>query len=119
MKVVFKYEGYRFYPGLERVRFPSPETFIVTKAAAAKVKKRQRDAFDVFVTAVDERGAGLAERWRRHQNDGVFVDANNALRDAIHDGDGVEKIQAVCSTTGHRLPDRGEVLEAFDFLCEN
>jgi hypothetical protein len=40
--------------GLTGVRFPSADTFIATKAQAALVKKRQRDAFDIFVTLRDE-----------------------------------------------------------------
>jgi hypothetical protein len=35
MRAVFSYEGFRTIPTLPGVRFPSPETYIVTKAAAA------------------------------------------------------------------------------------
>ncbi len=77
MRAVFKYEGYRFHHAYSGIRFPSPETFIVTKAAAAVVKKRKRDAFDIFVTVQDQVAVELKRRWNDLCNcDGLFSDAN-------------------------------------------
>jgi hypothetical protein len=54
MEAVFKYGGYRTHPTVSGSRFPSVETFIATKAIAATVRKRLRDAFDIFVRVADQ-----------------------------------------------------------------
>lgn len=85
MKAVFDYGGYRHHPKYPGVRFPSPETFVVTKAAATIVKKRTRDAFDVFVTVQDQDKAAFAARWKDLcDRDGLFYDGTESLRRAVH-----------------------------------
>ena len=125
MKAVFVYGQYRthlVYPG---VRFPSPETFIVTKAAAAVVKKRKRDAFDIFVTVKDQDPGALKQTWQHLCNrDGLFSNANEALYGALHDGDAIEKIIAVLQDLRaaaqfmRAIPNEEEILSAFAFLID-
>ncbi len=119
MEAVFKYAGYRTHPKLDGARFPSVETFIATKAMAARVKKRNRDAFDVFVTVADQDTSALRSRWRELMADGLFRDANEALWEAVHNEDALEKIGAVfddLSTTSR--PSEDEIRTIFDFLLE-
>ena len=124
MKAVFVYESYRSHMDYPDVRFPSPETFVVTKvAAAAVVKKRKRDAFDIFVTIQDQAISSFKKSWRDLCNrDGLFSDANEALRDAVENGDAVEKIQAVLfdmqatSLLSVAMPSKEEICDAFSFL---
>lgn len=125
MRAVFKYENYRFHPSYSGIRFPSPETFIVTKAAAAVVKKRNRDAFDIFVTVQDQEADVLREHWSDLCNrDGLFSNANEELYKAVHQGDAVEKILAVLQdmqTAGLlkvQLPSEDEIASAFAFLIK-
>lgn len=95
MRAVFKYEGYRTNCEFPGVRFPSPETFIVTKAAAVNVKKRERDAFDIFITAIDQ-PISFSERWKELTcSDGLFNDANGQLLEAVNNGDAVKKVLSV------------------------
>jgi hypothetical protein len=125
MRAVFAYKDYRFHPSYSRIRFPSPETFIVTKAAAAVVKKRKRDAFDIFVTIQDQDADALRKRWSDLCNrDGLFSNANDALYEAVHNGDAIEKISAVLQdmqTAGLLkvpLPREYEIVSAFAFLID-
>jgi hypothetical protein len=57
MEAVFKYDGFRQHEKLPGVRFPSVETFIASKAVAAGVKKRRRDAFDIYISVIDQDSA--------------------------------------------------------------
>jgi hypothetical protein len=119
MAAVFRYQNYRFAPDsdLAEIRLPSVETFIASKAAAAIATKRTRDAFDVFVTVLDQDGPTLAARWRSLvANDGLFRDANDALWSAVYDRDAVEKIAAVVTKLNRPAPSREDVLAAFSFL---
>lgn len=123
MRAVFKYEGYRTHPDFQNVRFPSPETFIVTKAAAAVVKKRKRDAFDIFITVQDQDPQILKQSWRDLcARDGLFSDADEALHEAVTKGDAVEKIQAVLDDMQSarlltvKMPNKDEIITAFKFL---
>ncbi len=125
MKAVFAYEDYRFHPMFAGVRFPSVETFVVTKAAAAVVKKRKRDAFDIFVTIQDQSADVLKKNWSQLcARDGLFWNANEALYEAVHDGDAVEKISTVLMEMQAAgllrvdLPDRDEITTAFSFLAD-
>ena len=123
MKAVFKYADFRTHPAFPNVRFPSPETFIATKAVAASVKKRQRDAFDIFVTVQDMHGPTFTTRWANLcQHDGLFLDANNSLYEAVHEGNAIEKVMNVLTQMNEAglatvpLPNESEVIAAFDFL---
>lgn len=119
MQAVFKYAEFRAHAGLTGVRFPSVETFIVSKAAAALVKKRHRDAFDMFLTAADQETLRLHSRWGSLMGDGLFRDANDALWTAIHDGDAVRKIGSVLDEiVPEKRPSDAEIRAAFDFLVE-
>jgi hypothetical protein len=123
MKVVFRYEGYRSYKDFPKVRFPSPETFVVTKAAAAEVRKRKRDAFDIFVTVQDQDSNTFRENWRAlAARDGLFSDASEALRKSVQYGDAVEKIKSVLDDMQNEklltvaMPNEEEIRCAFSFL---
>jgi len=123
MQAVFRYENYRTLPNYPGLRFPSPETFVVTKAAAARVAKRGRDAFDVFVTVQDQDKIKFSELWQKLvEQDGLFEDANQALLKALSDGDAIKKIRHVlqslppCSSNGATLPNEDEIHDAFSFL---
>jgi hypothetical protein len=119
MKAVFQYEGYRTHRTLPRVRFPSVETFIVTKAIATTVRKRFRDAFDIFVTVADQEPSDLKLRWSQLQADGLFRDANEALWTSVHAGDALAKIKAVLdelSPLSRRSED--QIRPIFDFLVK-
>lgn len=123
MKVVFRYENYRSHRAFPGVRFPSPETFVVTKAAAAIVKKRKRDAFDIFVTVQDQASTSFKESWHAlSASDGLFSDANEALRKAVDTGDAIEKVQAVlvdmqaAKQLSVAMPSEDEIRSAFSFL---
>lgn len=118
MQAIFKYEGYRFHPEFERVRFPSVETFLVTKAAAVSSKKRSRDAFDAFVSVMDQDPAEFASRWKSLTiKDGLFVDANDALIAAIDSGDAIPKVMRTLSAVaGNGSPTEVAIRRAFDFL---
>jgi hypothetical protein len=119
MKAVFQYEGYRTHPKLNGVRFPSAETFIVTKAMATTVKKRLRDAFDIFVTVADQELSSFKLEWRGRLTDGLFRDANNALWAAVHYGDALEKIGRVLDDLSpSSRPSEAEIRSMFDFLSE-
>jgi hypothetical protein len=64
------------------------------------VKKRTRDAFDIFVSAADQQ-AEFQTQWEALvYRDGVFRDANNSLWEAIHKKDGVEKILSILNELG-------------------
>jgi len=122
MRAVFKHGNFRTHPDYPNVRFPSPETFIVTKAAAAVVKKRERDAFDIFVTVQDQ-PLVFNEEWRRlRDEDELFAVANAALRKAVEEGDALEKIERVLremQASSHRafsMPTEGDLRKAFAFL---
>jgi hypothetical protein len=119
MKAVFKYAGYRTHPTLPGVRFPSVETFIVTKAIATTVKKRFRDAFDIFVTVADQDPSDLKLRWSQLMADGLFQDANQVLWTAIHSGDALAKIEVVLHELSPRSrPSEDQVRLIFDFLVK-
>jgi hypothetical protein len=120
MAAVFKYGPYRIYPNLGGLRFPSVEAFIATKAAAAEVKKRDRDAFDVFVTVADEEMCSFKSKWRELvESDGLFRDANDALWRAVHAGDAVRKVEAVLGSLAlPRAPTRNDIVATFAFLQE-
>jgi hypothetical protein len=122
MRAVFKFSNYRKHVDYPQVCFPSPETYIVTKAAAAVVKKRERDAFDIFVTVLDQ-PAGFVDKWRQLRiNDELFAEANEALRKAVEQGDALEKIERVLRETQGSAPQSGpmptysEIQGAFAFL---
>jgi hypothetical protein len=77
MKAVFLYGTLRTHQDFPGVRFPAPETFIATKAVAAAVKKRRRDAFDIFLTVEDQDAGVFSAEWARLVRlDGLFEDAN-------------------------------------------
>lgn len=123
MRAVFRYEEYRAHRDFPSVRFPSPATFVVTKAAAAVVKKRKRDAFDIFVTVQDQDPIAFKERWQHlSRSDGLFSDATEALQEAVHEGDAVEKIQSVLvdmhagSLLLVAMPSEEQIRDAFAFL---
>jgi hypothetical protein len=118
MQAVFKYGGYRTHPRTGCIRFPSVETFIATKAIAASVKKRRRDAFDVFVTVADQEHASFQSRWRDLvRAEPLFEKANAELWKAVHDGDAVEKIFSVLKDLSPQpLPSKDQIFSAFDFL---
>jgi len=119
MEAVFNYAGYRTHPKLSGVRFPSVETFIASKAMAANVKKRSRDAFDVFVTVADQEHASFQSRWRSLMADGLFRAANSALWNAVHNEDAVKKIGAVLDELSRKSrPSEDQVRSIFDFLLE-
>jgi hypothetical protein len=119
MKAVFEYEEYRTHPKIPGARFPSAETFIVTKALATKVKKRLRDAFDIFVTVADQEPSSLKVRWSQLMRDGLFRDANETLWSSVHNGDALEKIAAVLDDLAPRLrPSQDEISAMFDFLAK-
>jgi hypothetical protein len=119
MKAVFKYGGYRTHPRVNGVRFPSAETFIASKAMAATVKKRRRDAFDVFITAADQEPSSFQSRWGELMMDGLFRDANDTLWRAVHDGDALTKIGSVLDDLSPASrPSEEQILSTFDFLVE-
>lgn len=123
MKAVFKYGNYRSHRAFPGVQFPSPETFVVTKAAAAIVKKRKRDAFDIFVTVQDQASTLFKKNWHAlSAGDGLFSDANDALRKAVETGDAIEKVQAVlidmqtAKQLSVAMPSTEEIRSVFAFL---
>lgn len=119
MKAVFKYERYRNHSDFKDVRFPSVETFIATKAVATTVRKRLRDAFDIFVSVADQEPADFKRRWHDLMSDGLFHDANDALWKAVNGGDALEKIQAVLDKLSPPArPSEGQIRSTFDFLTE-
>ncbi|KYF87190.1 hypothetical protein BE17_40235 [Sorangium cellulosum] len=122
MEVVFKYDSYRTVtdPDLANVRFPSAETFIATKAAAALVKKRRRDAFDVYVTVADQEPKLFAQSWSNLvRADGLFRDANDALWQAVWQLDSLPKIRSVLAELrAPALPSEKTIQEAFGFLTD-
>lgn len=117
MEAIFKYDHYRTHPLVDGVLFPSAETFIASKALATLVKKRNRDAFDVFVTAADQDLSSFRPRWRELMFDGLFQDANRSLWEAVSRGDALEKIVAILDDleTPSR-PSEEQIRSAFDFL---
>lgn len=122
MQAVFRYGEYRSVDFLPGVCFPSPETFIATKAAAANVKKRKRDAFDVFVTAADQ-PEDFKQRWRQLvESDGLFLDADEQLSKALKHGEAMEKIIKILREQKERgefqdtVPTEEEVYGIFGFL---
>lgn len=125
MRAVFKYGDYRYHDDFKNVRFPSPYTFIATKAAAARVKKRTRDAYDIFITAADQDPVELKKIWfGLCQRDGLFVDANQAILDALNSGDAIYKIKKHLSEMQHKnglsiMQDDSEIEMAFNFLNHN
>lgn len=123
MSAVFFDGNYRSHLDFPNIRFPSPETFIVTKAAATLVMKRQRDAFDVFVTAYDQDLEAFRKLWlERCGSDNLFSDANDALKKALEEGRAVQKIQGVINQlrdSGHTtvaVPSEAEIRGTFRFL---
>ncbi|MBI2681852.1 MAG: hypothetical protein HYX26_01285 [Acidobacteriales bacterium] len=119
MQAVFKYAKYRMHSSVPGARFPSVETFIAGKAMAAEVKKRQRDAFDVFVTIADLEPS-FRSRWKELMADGLFRDANDALSRAVHDGDALDKINSVLDQLSPPArPSRDEIRSMFDFLLNS
>ena len=120
MEAILKYGQFRFAPdtALPDVRFPSPQTFIASKAAATRVAKRTRDAFDVFITIADQDSSSFDQHWDTLvKTDGLFQDANDDLWEAVHHGDAVEKILAVLTQLCvSPLPTPGAIETKFQFL---
>lgn len=82
------------WPGLSEVRFPTVDTFIATKAAAALVKKRRRDAFDIFVSLTNEGPAVVGKRWRELQEaQGMYREAADLILEAVKSGNALEKVK--------------------------
>lgn len=107
MKLVLRYGDFRKlspqdWPGLSMVLFPSIETFIATKAAAALVKKRRRDAFDIFVS-LDSAGAKeIGERWKGLETkDGMFREAADSILDAVRCKNALAKVRAFLPAQAH------------------
>lgn len=123
MRVVFEYPNHRRLMSGEftDIDFPSEETFIASKAAATLFKKRQRDAFDVYVTLLGSNSLNaLCERWQHLVSfDGFFRDANDSLWKAVYRGDAIAKIVTVLeSLEAPRMPSTLEILETFDLFLE-
>lgn len=125
MTAVFKYKNYRIHKDYLNVRFPSPETFVVTKAAAAGVKKRNRDAFDIFVTVQDQINNTFKKNWSELcKKDGLFSDANDELIKIVSNGNAIEKIQTVLiemqkeKRLSVTMPNENEIRAAFNFLMD-
>ena len=98
---------------------------MVTKAAAADVKNRPRDAFDIFVTVGDQPRAEFAHKWvHLSTTDGLFSDANEALCRAVYDGDAIDKIVAVlegmrvAGQLNAAMPGSTEIRGLFSFLVD-
>jgi hypothetical protein len=124
MRTVFEYKGFRTTPEFHGVRFPSPETYVVTKAAATEVKKRGRDAFDIFLTVSDQPFQEFSSKWRELvRRVGLFLDANASLRRALQ-GDAIKKILEVFErsrdrdSAAHLIPSVAEIEETFAFLLD-
>jgi hypothetical protein len=119
MKAVFKYEQYRTHPKLNGIRFPSVETFIATKAVATTVRKRLRDAFDIFVSVADQEPTNFKRGWEHLMFDGLFRDANKTLWEVVHNGDALKKIGLVVDGLSPRArPSEEQIPLALDFLLE-
>jgi hypothetical protein len=122
MRAVFHYGQLRRHPEAPGNAFPSVETFIATKAAAVGVKKRSRDAFDVYVTVLDQDPSVLKESWSSLvSRDQLFADANWALAKAVDDGDAIAKIESVLAALSRGresslLADPTEIRHTFQFL---
>jgi len=125
MRVVFKEGGTRTHAAYPGLLFPAPIPFIATKAAATRVKKRPRDAFDVYVTARGQAPEQLKDTWGKlAARDQLFHDANAALCKAVdpQTGDAIEKIMAVLEALATKtpgafqMPPSSEVEATFDFL---
>lgn len=123
MRAVYVYDEHREYPDLPGLKFPSVHTYIASKAAAALVKKRRRDAFDVYVSVLDQEPSEFRLRWQHLcAHDGLFSDANDALVQAVDDGDAVRKISGVIEDLGKEsrhatiVPSEGEIRGTFAFL---
>jgi hypothetical protein len=125
MRAVFDYGNFRTRPELPGVRFPSPETYVVTKAAAAAIKKRNRDAFDIFATVSDQPSEEFSSRWKELvRRDGLFQDANELLLQTVHEGDAIDKIFEVLRRNRdyrddvHSAPSIADVKKTFAFLIK-
>jgi hypothetical protein len=117
MEAVFKYDCFRQHEKLPGVRFPSVETFIASKAVAAGVKKRRRDAFDIYISVLDQDRASFACRWHNLLRDGLFRDANDALWEAVYAGDTVQKIESILDELSPpSRPAEDEIRSVFGFL---
>jgi hypothetical protein len=117
MEAVFKYGCFREHEKLSGVRFPSVETFIASKAVAAGVKKRRRDAFDIYISVIDQDEASFAGRWHNLLGDGLFRDANDALWEAIYEGDAIQKIESILNELSTAsVPTKEEIRSVFGFL---
>lgn len=117
MEAVFKYDCFRQHEKLPGVRFPSVETFIASKAVAAGVKKRRRDAFDIYISVMDQDWASFADRWLNLLGDGLFRDANDALWEAVHEGDAVQKVESILDELSARTrPAEDDIRSVFGFL---
>ena len=118
MKLVLKEDRFRKlsvkeWPRFKAILFPSVDTFIATKAAAARVLKRRRDTFDIFVSLVDAGPTKVGRRWKTLQKrDGMFQEAGDSIHEAVFKGDGIEKACAFLPESAH-----SRVEEVFqDFL---
>ncbi len=118
LQAIFRYKNFRTHPQFPNVHFPSVETFMVTKAAAVSSKKRNRDAFDVFVSALDQEPTAFRDQWRgRMSRDGLFSDANESLVEVIDNGDAISKIMSVLQALQtDPMPSDEYVRDAFKFL---
>jgi hypothetical protein len=95
------------------------ETFIATKAVATTVRKRLRDAFDVFISVADQEPSSFRHRWQELMADGLFRDANNSLWEAVHAGDALPKIESILDGLSPReRPSEDQIRSAFNFLSE-
>lgn len=120
MQSIFRYENYRTHPQYPNIKFPSVETFIATKAAAVSSKKRNRDAFDVFVSVADQNRSDFTNLWRGLvSSDGLFADANNALVQAVDSGDAIPKVmKSLADAAPDQSPDEVEVIQSVPLPSE-
>ena len=119
MEAVFKFANYREHPDLPGVRFPSVEAFIATKAMAATVRKRVRDAFDVFIAVADKDPSEFRLHWQALVHDRLFLTANNVLWHAVNGGDAIEKITSILDSLSPKdRPSEKEIRRKFEFLLE-
>jgi hypothetical protein len=113
----FKYDCFRQHKKLPGVRFPSVESLIASKVVAAGVKKRRRDAFDIYISVIDQDSASFADRWHKLLRDGLFRDANDVLWGAVHEGDAVQKIESILDELSPASrPTEDKIRSVFGFL---
>ena len=117
MSAIFENENYREHEDYYGVKFPSIETFILTKAAAMESKKRDRDAFDVFVSVFDEEPSAFKAKWRKLVlTNEHFKKANKKIVEAVDEGNAIEKILKIVGVEDAKTEKL--VRETFAFLSE-